>query len=70
MFELMNSIELKYYKELGIHERINDKQEQLEYLAKWSAYDHMEMPEYANIMPRRVRKTLNHLTKSVATAPY
>lgn len=39
MINLMDDFELVFYKELGINERINDKQEQLEYLLELIAFE-------------------------------
>lgn len=70
MLDTMDSLELKFYKQLSLNERINDKQGQLIHLAKVSAYDHMELPDYANIFPKRVRTILRKLTSDNAVKPY
>ncbi len=70
MLNTMDSLELEFYKQLSLNERINDKQGQLVHLAKISAYDNMKVPDYANILPRRNRTVIQKLTKEDAVKPY
>ena len=53
----MNSLELSWYKDLTLNERINDKQEQQEHLAGITAYDHCDI-DGIEIFSRKVRKVL------------
>jgi len=69
MITCMNRIELKFYKELPLHERINDKQLQQEHLAKMIAYDHCDI-DGIEIFVKPMRKLLNSLTSMDAVKPY
>jgi hypothetical protein len=65
----MDRLELKFYKELSLHERINDKQEQLEHLTKICAYDHGDI-EGCEIFTQSFRKYLEYLVTPRAKKPY
>jgi len=69
MITCMSNLELKFYKELSLHERINDKQEQQEHLAKMVAYDHCDI-DGTEIFCKRMRKLLISLTSLHAVKPY
>jgi hypothetical protein len=69
MLVSMDSFELKWYKELSLNERINDKQEQAEHLARVTAYDHLDI-EGTEIFIKPLRKYLKYLTTTNAVKPY
>jgi hypothetical protein len=60
MIASMDSFELKWYKELSLNERINDKQSQMEHLAKITAHDHGDI-DGTNIFNKSVRKELKKI---------
>ena len=62
MLTIMDKLELSYYKDLTLNERINDKQEQQEHLAGLTAHDHCDI-EGIEIFSRKVRKVLTRLAE-------
>lgn len=62
MITIMDTLELSFYKELTLNERINDKQTQQEHLAKLTAHDHGDL-DGIEIFSRKVRKELTRLAQ-------
>ena len=70
MISIMDKCELFHYKELSLHKRINDKQDQLVHLAKVCAYDHLEVIDYINTLSKTEQKEVKSYLKEDSNPPY
>ena len=70
MLKTMDRIELKYYNMLeSIHLKINDKHDQEVYLAKVSAYDHLDIEDIEKFS-KDERNQIKYYLREDVNPPY